>query len=230
MANTNNSELLNRLTEEIERGWNERRDHEIVYRLATQHPELAGELYDFFADVIEAEDGYDQPRPEREGMDTGILDWLRSEGFARAAAAAADAGATSVSSPTMPAKEPVDLPGAPSPAPGKTFVAYIRRATGKSVQALAKEMDIPPDFLVDVSDNAHVLSTGARTEIVRRAERVKNLDASIVLATLSRSAPASELKAASRNKPYAAARLTYADLVRRSSMDDAHRAYWLGLV
>ena len=53
-------DLLDRLCAEIETAWQERRDPSEVNRIAREHPDLAAELYDFFASLMETELDPDQ--------------------------------------------------------------------------------------------------------------------------------------------------------------------------
>src|SRR6266516_3276868 len=91
MEESTKANLLARLMDEIERAWNARRDHEIVHRLASSHPALAEELYEFFTDVVEAADDLDRDRPEFAASGRRIREWLEREGYSRAAAAASAA-------------------------------------------------------------------------------------------------------------------------------------------
>ena len=145
--------LLSKCRLEIERAWNDARDDAPVHRLATAHPEIAEELYEFFASVIEADDHLDRARPEFAEMDRRVRDLL---GRAR-----------QDSQPKRP----------------KSFLALVREVSGESVDAIAASMEVTPDFLVDASEHGAVLPLEARKELVRRARVTRTLDESEALAS-----------------------------------------------
>jgi hypothetical protein len=64
MFDSPHAKLLSACQLEIELAWNNAMDDSPVHRLAEAHPELAEELYAFFADVMEAED-YPEPKQAR---------------------------------------------------------------------------------------------------------------------------------------------------------------------
>lgn len=229
MVDTNGGELLYRLTEKIERAWNERRDYEIVHRLADEHPELANELYEFFADVFEADDQIDRPRPERAEMDAAVLAWLREEGYTLAAAHFDPAESESKTTPISLSQGGGDSASNPPAMPGESFVGYLRRTTGESVEKLAADIDITPEFLIGLSDNGVIVPPRAGTEVCRRVMRVHRLDAKTLISTLAQSGRTPMAKAASRQRAYESKKLTYADVVRWSSMDDIRQRFWLDL-
>src|SRR3954466_12263637 len=76
MSESPDASLLSACQLEIEHAWNASRDDAPVHRLAAAHPELAEELYEFFACVIEAEDGHDRPRSESAAMDRRVRELL----------------------------------------------------------------------------------------------------------------------------------------------------------
>src|SRR6266576_2723014 len=102
MEETTKANLLARLMEEIERAWNARRDTEVVHRLVTANPTLAEELYEFFADVVEAGDDLDRDRPEFAESSRRIREWLEREGYRKATAVAAgvESSTTTPATPT----------------------------------------------------------------------------------------------------------------------------------
>ena len=52
MMDAQMTELRERLELEIEEGWNTAHDNTVVDRLAREHPALAQDLYEFFADIV----------------------------------------------------------------------------------------------------------------------------------------------------------------------------------
>lgn len=226
MEETTRVTLLARLMEEIERGWTTLRDTEVVHRLVTANPTLAEELYEFFADVVEAGDNLDRDRPEFAASSRRIREWLAREGY-RKARAAAPGVETSTTTPTTPTPVRSVAEGVAG-AITLTFLGVLRRATGENAQSLADALDITPDFLVVLSDNAAVLPSKVRMELVRRAHQARGVDEKVLLSTLSAVVQPIQ-KAASRAKTYAAHAVTYADLVNSSKLDDARKRYWLTL-
>jgi hypothetical protein len=195
----------------IELAWYESMDDSPVHRLALAHPEIADELYEFFADVIEAEDYLDDPLPELAESARRMREAVHA---AQAARAAHEAHAA-------PGKNET---------PKKTFLALLRDASDEPVGTIAKSMDLAADFLVDASDHGTKLPPRVREELVRRLRRVrliKEIDVAVALASFD--APAKLRRAASRKGPYRHVEVTYRDLVERSSMSDEEKRYWLAL-
>ncbi len=61
--------LLHEACEEIERGWMERRDPDVVNQVAARYPELSEELYGFFTLMFEAAEGSLARDPHTGGTD-----------------------------------------------------------------------------------------------------------------------------------------------------------------
>jgi hypothetical protein len=213
-----NDERLSGLMEEIERAWMEDRDDSVVDRLAKEHPELAESLYLFFATVVDAPDQLDRHQPHLAESAVRMREWLEREGFARAAQAAAREGSTE-STPTRTRE--VAEPTTP------TFVGLLRKLTGADPGILAAEMEITPDFLVEVSSHAHVLPVEAKRELARRAHGARSIGFDRALAALQ--APQQIQRAASRKGAYSDARLTYVELVSQSQLSAAQKDYWQNL-
>src|SRR5436309_12114380 len=164
MEETTKANLLARLMEEIELAWNARREYEVVDRLVRANPTLADELYEFFADVVEARDELDRDHPEFTASDKRIREWLEREGYRRAAAAAAAAGTPTTTPTVTPRTQSTARQVAERGArvPPTTFLSVLRQATGEGVTALADALDITPDFLIVVSENADAIPPKAR--------------------------------------------------------------------
>jgi hypothetical protein len=215
-------DLLPRLWEEIERGWNAGRDHELVHRLAAEHPELAEALYEFFADVVQGADDLGRVRPEYAAHDRKVREYLEREGYQRAASAAFAAPPTET--PASGNKEET-----PTASQSPTFLALLRKRTGKSVDSLAAALDVTPDFLVVLSENGPILPPQARRELARRAMEIHSLNESDLLTSFS-IAPRPMQRAASRRKAFISKGITYAVLVNSSGLDPAQKKFWLTLV
>jgi hypothetical protein len=147
MSDDQRDALLSRCQLEIELAWNKSRDVSVVYRLVAEHPALADDLYEFFVDVIEAEDEYDRPRLDRAEMDRKVREMLEE-------------AATSVVRPTG----------------RRTFLRLLMDAKDEPLEAIAASLDVTADFLVDLSDNGRVLPMKARRELVRRAQTARAID------------------------------------------------------
>lgn len=237
-ADTN--DLLPRLREEIERAWNARRDYDVVHRLAEEHRSLADELYDFFADMIEAETELGRERPELAAMDDRVREFLNREGYQRAAEAkiaATNTGGTAAAAGTDPVgtlpmqkaaeRGQESFKARPEVKP-TTFLALLRQATGESVEALASALDITPTFLVLVSENGSSLPPRAQEELARRAARALKLNERALIESFS-VAPQALKQAASRPKAFSRERPSFAQLVKSSDLDAKRRVYWLAL-
>jgi len=72
------AQLMDQLFSEIEQGWRHDRDRTLVYRLAEKHPELRGELYEFFEDLVLSDLG-DVASETREDEES-IARWIHSSG------------------------------------------------------------------------------------------------------------------------------------------------------
>lgn len=97
--NIPNEELQNHLCAQIEAEWNKNRNADLVDELAFRHPELATELYEFFALLVEIELEEDENGGE-EDSENKLAQWLHTEGFDIALKAGAEACHPDSTSPT----------------------------------------------------------------------------------------------------------------------------------
>jgi hypothetical protein len=217
MSNTHEPDFVFRLTSEIEDAWNERRDHAVVDRLAAEHPELAEELYQFFADVVEAAFGNrtGNADPALQLADERMRSWLEGEGFRRLAQAARSSAASSTSPDT-------------TTAPAMSFLAYLRKATGSDLTRIASALSISPAFLVGTSDHPEVIPDGARRELVRRVRTQFGLEENAILASLDYR-PSPLRQAASRPRVQETPQISYPGLVQNSGLSPADEEFWLSL-
>ncbi len=203
MSDTPEMTVLSRCRLEIELAWNETMDDSVVHRLAAEHPELADELYSFFADVVEAEHHVGRPRPEFAELDRKVREMLE--------------GARHESAQSRP----------------NTFLGLVRETTGEPVDMIAASMNVTPDFLVDASEQGAVLPLRAREELVRRAREmsrvrgIREIDERQGVASFDVSSVMA--RAASRRTAYEPVNVTYRDVVERSSLSAAEKQFWLGL-
>jgi hypothetical protein len=213
-------EPLTALLRQIEMAWYEQPDYRLVDKLAAENPTLAKELYEFFALVVKSRREYGKRRPELAEDSKRTRDWLEREGFA--IAAASRRGAQTTTTGEKATATPAEAAKAPPPA---SFVATLKKLTGEtSLNALAAELDITPQFLVLVSEHSEVLTTAARTELVERATRKRKIAPAIVSESLS----GGQFRlAASRDTPIQQGTLTYEQLVKRAKMGTAAEKFWL---
>lgn len=211
------------LMEEIERAWTARRDTTVVHQLAAKHPDIAEELYLFFADVAGAPEALDD-KPERLGpIAQRIQEWVESEGFGLAAAARSSPIETTQESDRRPAQ-----PAAPVPKV-RSFLGLLKESTHEGTEELAAALDITQDFLADLSVHATVLSNKARLELAKRAHKARGIDEKLLLLSLEPTPTSPLQRAASRDKAYSGTTLTYEELVNRSQLDPQQKRFWLGL-
>jgi len=204
------------LLEQLEATWYMSRDSRLVDRLAADHPAHAEELYEFFADLVQAELDRDRPRPEFAAADERARRWLESGGFQ--AAAAAKAAAASSSNATNA--------GSPTSTTARPLLRLLRDETGESVGSLASALQLTSDFLVEISEHADVVPMAARLEIARRIEGAHGIDCARSLEALQ--VPGRQFqRAASRDRPYSSHVPTFEELVQRSSLDAARKQEWL---
>lgn len=119
--NTNiNEELKDHLFSRIEIEWGKNRNDNIVDQLAAEHPELAIDLYEFFALLIglELDDKEGNGTEEDDGdqvADEKMKNWLETEGFEIAmTAAAAECKTTATTTPPIPEPPDPSQPAAPT--------------------------------------------------------------------------------------------------------------------
>lgn len=100
--NMQNDELKDHLFAQIEIEWINNQNADLVDELAFRHPELANDLYEFFALLIEMEieDEEDENGGAEEGSENKLARWLHAEGFDIALKAGADACHPDSTSPT----------------------------------------------------------------------------------------------------------------------------------
>lgn len=237
MGGKQKEDLLLELMEEIELAWNERGDVETVHRLAAEHPEVMEELYEFFADLMEARDDLGRERSEYSDLDRRIRDYLEREGFQRAADARQSiASGTStatdyetVSRNMPPPRLVAESPSAPKNPKGSTFLGALGRATSAPVDTLAGALGITADFLVVVSENGAVVPMAARHELVRRARSVYDvLNENELLSSFDVQPPAM-MRAASRKSAFKMNAVSFELLVKQSGLRDVQKQYWLSL-
>lgn len=250
---TKEEELKNHLFSRIEFEWGRNRNDNIVDELAAEHPELAIELYEFFALLFELElngDEGDGAEDEGDGSaDEKMKNWLETEGL-KIALSAASAECNTAFTTTSPPTNPV--PPSPSsdnlhvhseneveeilpeeakdPPSGKlipfeTFVRKMRQKHNWGLKETAAEIGVPEEFILFAQNNHE-----------KRYDPVR--DAITDLYIEQRGGDRYEIREAF-NQPLAMVASTgtttmsqnsYEEMVARAKIPKSKRRYWLGLV
>lgn len=146
--NLPNEELRDHLCAQVEVEWHNNRNADLVDELAFRHPELANELYEFFALLVEMEieNKEDENGGDEENSENGLARWLQNEGFDIALKAGADACHSDSTSPA-----------------------------DSSLTAHAKTQDSSPNCIAADSDSTGILVT--YDKFLRAAQKRENLKA-----------------------------------------------------
>lgn len=189
---TQNEELRNHLCAQIETEWNENRNADLVDELAFQHPEMANELYEFFALLVEIEleneNGGNGVGAEDES-DDDLAGWLESEGFEIALRASAetcravstlptdsDAAANFVVQEKPANGAAVDSAQTGKVAPYETFLRKAQKREGLKAREFAKEIDAPLPLILFAEENFDSQFDPLRDELSDRYARRFNRD------------------------------------------------------
>jgi hypothetical protein len=230
------SELVESLFAEIERAWMDRRDRTIVYKLADLHPDFRDELYEFYEDLVL---GASDVSPDDSGTaDARVADWLRTTGFsiARAAAAEAQARASTTVAPGSLSEadaqaprsdsSPKATPADSSPKKDEPWLAFVKRRTGQGLPGLAQSLtNATPEFVVLVSRHPRIVPPGVKRELARQVEEVWGVSAHESLTCLE-SEPRL-IRAASRRTAFEQEPSTFDELLNRSHLTNAQKQAWL---
>jgi hypothetical protein len=229
MNRASDNDILERLLAEIDRAWTDNKDRGIVYRLSREYPQFEDELHEFFRDLIFGleEEADDDVRRAEESvhrwiMTTGLdvahttrgtvstpptttdhSDALRGTGFSE--------GATEVKK---------------SSASGDTWVAFLRRETKLRLPELAAALPhVTTEYLVLVSRHPTIVPSSVKEELAASTERRFGVSKQDSLRYLSDSPRL--MRAASRPRPFENDPSTFNDLLDRSALGLAERAFWL---
>ncbi len=180
-----NRDTLDRLCARVEAAWQERRDPSEVDRVARENPDLAAELYDFFAGLVEVElepDG----EGEGHGTDTQVRKWLEEEGYAlalRAAREECQETATSVTPPATPgvtisegARTAAHREPAGKVVPIRSFLRLLQERAGVTPVEASRRTDTPLEFIMFAQQNQEPQYDQLRGEIVRRGVEAFGID------------------------------------------------------
>lgn len=186
--NVSSEELQNHLCAQIEAEWIKNRNADLVDELAFRHPELATELYEFFALLVEIELEEDE-NGGVEDSEKQLSHWLQTEGFEIARQAAADACQGASTSPTdsnfteqAKARSAAGSLLTDSDAPPDNVIPYdtfLRKAQkreGLKAREFAKEINVPLPLIFLAEENFDPQFDPLRDELSDRYARRFNLD------------------------------------------------------
>lgn len=225
--------MLDRLRTEIESAWVNNRDDTVVDRLATEYPEYAEALYDFFSLLIDVElDENLESEDLTKSVDRTRI-WLEQEGYRQACrigreqdieASPTSSGQTINGDAEGPVAKEISENKATEPSGPTSLLGHMCERTEEKPTAIAKRMDIPYPFLLLVQRYPKNVPKRAREEVASRAERAGG-DRSEAMRLLEH--PSQTAIAASRDSPYPADAPTYKEMVKRSGMSQKDKKYWL---
>lgn len=219
------------LCDRIERGWLLRRDPEIVHLLAAENPDLAEDLYEFFANLIDSEVGEIPPPEALAYTERRTKEWLDSEGHVMMEQIARESRGATSSSPAAPAPSAAPAePGRPEKDNeeelGLGYVGYLQECTGFEPDEIIKVLEVPPDVYMFVSRNPETTPPHVKDELAERAAQRGKADRAKARECLDRTLP----KAAHRKTAYAQKGRTFSEMVRASkAMNKKEKQYWLSL-
>jgi hypothetical protein len=224
-------DLLDRLCAEIETAWQDRRDPREVDRLAREHPDLAAELYDFFASLMETELDSDQ-KDEGRGPDPMVKRWLEDEGYALALRAAQDEcrdTATSVTSTAAAASAGgnVSMPGstAGNVVAIRSYVRLLQERRGAMPVEVAERTDTPLEFIMFAQQNQEPRYDRLRGEIVNRGVEAYDIEYEEGNQAIRQPLPWAAFAGTTTTKP-----CSFKELVAKSKLTKAKKKLWLSLV
>lgn len=216
------------LCDRIERGWSLRRDPDVVHLLAAENPDLAEDLYEFFADLIDSEDG-DDALPEAVA-ETGrrVKEWLDAEGYEMMRRTARESYGSDSSTPPAPvtpiaATAPAASEETKESGPG--YMGYLQECTGLEPNEVIKVLEVPPDVYMFVRRDPEGTPAPVKDELAERAAARGKADRAKARECLDRKLP----KAAHRKTPYAGKCGGFSEMVRASRMSEKEKQYWLSL-
>lgn len=186
--NPKNVELRNHLYAQIEIEWNDKRNADLVDELAFRHPELANDLYEFFALLVEMEieDEEDENGgAEKEDSKNKLARWLRAEGLDIALKAGAEACHSDSTAPTDSSlmqlakahSVSADCVAADSASTGKvlTYDKFLRAAQRREdiskANQIAAEINTPLQLIFIAEENFDPQFDPLRDEISDRYAR-----------------------------------------------------------
>lgn len=213
------------LCDRIERAWSLRRDPDIVHQLAAENPDMAEDLYEFFADLIDSEDRYEAPPEALEYTERRIKQWLDSDGHAMMERMARESGgSTSTASPPTPTVGSGDKLEALKEL-GLGYLGYLQECTGLEPDELFRVLEVPKEVYIFVQKDPDGTPGPVKDELAQRAARRSKADRETARKCLDLKLP----KAAHRRTPYSAKPKRFSQAIRASKMSEKEKQYWLSL-
>ena len=222
---------LFQLCDRIERGWSLNRDSELVHALAAENPDLAEDLYEFFADLVDSEGRIEVPPEALAYAERRVKEWLDSEGhemMRRVAREACGAASSTPTSPTPPAgsAEPERRADGDDDEPGQGYIGYLQECTGLEPGELIRVLEVPPDVYMFVVKDPDGTPPEVKDELAERAAHRAKANREKARKCLDQKLP----KAAHRKTPYAEKSRKFSEMVRASrTMSKKDKQYWLSL-
>ncbi|HEY9404241.1 MAG TPA: hypothetical protein VIQ24_16410 [Pyrinomonadaceae bacterium] len=219
------------LCDRIERGWSLGLDPEAVHTLAAENPDLAEDLYEFFADLVDSEGGCAVPPEALAYTERHMKSWLDSEGhemMRRIARESCGASSPTPASPTPPASsaELGHPNGGGDDDPGPGYIGYLHECTGLEPSEIIQVLEVPRDVYMYVVKDPDGTPLTVKDELAERAASRGKAERDRARECLDRRLP----KAAHRKTPYAEKGRTFSEMVRASkAMSKKEKQYWLSL-
>lgn len=228
------AQLMDQLFSEIEQGWRHDRDRTLVYRLAEKHPELRGELYEFFEDLVLSDLG-DVASETREDEES-IARWIHSSGVDLAIAAAKSERPRTTTRQVSPVitRNPMESDSGQAKSnelertqrSDDTWVALLRRRIRQTLPDLARALpNVNVEYLVLVSRHPDIVPIGVCKALATFVEDRWRVPADESLQCLSRRRVA--VRAASRSRPFGKEPSTFNELLDRSALTSEQKTFWL---
>ena len=228
-------DLLTELFAQLERGWLDNQNRQLVYQLSEEHPDLQEELFEFFEDlVLEAEE---QPVPEDvlEAEDR-VHQWLLSAGSNIAQISRPQTPSTTSLECVLGAgpSPPEVLSGAEEEKQGESsqgsktesWLLHLRRCSKKPVPQVARLFEnVTTEFLVLVSRHPDLVPAKGKIKLAQDAERVCGIPVDDSRQFLEMQ-PAL-VRAASRSQPFEKEPQTFEELLDRAALSREQRFFWL---
>lgn len=225
---------LEQLCARLETAWRRERDDQLVDQLAEQHPRFNGELYDFFALLLDNELGEPLPPEAAARSVEQTMQWLESEGFAQAKGAAQstkqNTSSTASHSTTPVEKSPtVNESDQSADEDDSDLMGILVNHTGLTPEKITSDNDIPDVVMIYFEDHYVFTPVLVREEIIDRFARRYNLDKSRLRQAASRGLRAEAKVAAFRKSPYPPSVPSFVEQIERSSLPKRVKEYWLDL-
>lgn len=228
------AQLMDQLFSEIEQGWRRGRDRTLVYRLAEKHPDLRGELYEFFEDLVLSDLG-DVASETREAEES-VARWIQSSGVDLAIAAAKNERPRTTTrqvNPVIPRDLIESDSGQTTPIElertqrsDDTWVSLLRRRIKRSLPDLARALpNVNVEYLVLVSRHPDIVPIAVCKALATFVEDRWRVPADESLQCLSSGRIA--VRAASRSRPFGKEPSTFDELLTRSAMTSEQKTFWL---